>query len=205
MTIFGPIITDTRVENAVRRSLMGWLPVYIPAVTAADDDTSPVVLPKSFGVSRSGVDRWPEQALPAVVVQVSGTLDVTLHAGGYRAVYGCGVGAVVGSNTFDNTRRIAGIYSMAIVLALTQHGELDGLASGVGWHGTDYDLISNDQSRTLMAAVVSLSVAVDSVADPRQGPTGDTPAVPEDYPPDWGVVETVIVDERIVPVDETLT
>lgn len=205
MSIFGEIITDTLVENRVRDMLIAWLPDYIPEA-ARQDGGGAVTLPKSFEVSRSGVNRWEEQALPAIIVQLGGTLRIEQRNGKYRVTYGAAVGAVVAGPTRSDTRRIAGVYSAAITLALTQHGDLklpggEPLADGVIWEDTDYDLISNLRSRTLMAAIVSLSITVPDVLDPRQGPAGDPS---DNVPSDWPVVESTHLDVTLVPVSDEL-
>lgn len=203
---FGPIVTDNMVEAAVKRSLMGWLPTYIPLV-AARDGGGDVTLPRSYQMVRDLVTKWPEQAMPAVVCEIGGTISVTRKGSKYRAVFGASIGAIVAGPTRDDTRRIASVYATAIALALTQHGDLDGFADGIEWTDTQYDDIDESRSRTLMAAIVSLDVAVNDILDVTGGPSGPTPE-PEDPPiedlPSYGAVDDVDTTLVITPIGEDL-
>jgi hypothetical protein len=206
VSIYGPLVTDTAVERAVLASLRGWLPSYLAEV-ARQDGSGAVTTPASYEAIRDTVTKWPEQALPAIVVQVGGTLQTTRKGSNYRAVYGASVGCIVAGPTRTRTRELAGIYGLAVTAALTQHGDLGGFADGVDWTDTIYDLIDEDRSRTLMAAVVSLDVAVNNVLDVAQGPTGPTPD-PDDDPipglPNWGNADDVETDILIVPIGDPL-
>lgn len=205
--IYGPIITDTRVEKEVLASLRGWLPTYLDEAARQDDFDAGVARPRSWETSRDATTKWNEQALPAIVVQVGGTINVGRQGQFYRVIYGCTIGAVVAGQSRDNTRQLAGIYSAAIATAMVQHGDLDGFADGIEWHDTDYDLIDDKQSRTLMAAVVTLDVAVNQVLDVFAGPTGDPPD-PEDETipglPPYGLAQTADTELDIIPITEPL-
>lgn len=206
MSIYGTLLTDTRVEQQVRDQLAGWLPSYLVEV-ARQDGFAEVARPKSIETVRDRITRWNEQALPAVVVQVAGTLRVQRLGTAYRVVYGCTIGAVIGGQSRENTRQLAGIYAAAITAALTQHGDLGGFADGIEWTDTDYDYIEEDRSRTLMAAVVSLDVAINQVLDVAQGPIGPLPD-PDDTPipglPDYGEVDDVETAVQVIPIGDPL-
>lgn len=192
-SIYGQIVTDNTVEAQVLRSLQGWLPSYLPEV-ATQDHAGDVALPVSWQVVRDTPTKWNEQAMPAIVVQVGGTLSTQRRGSKYRAVYGCQVAAIIAGPTRERTREIAGVYSMAITLALCQHGDLDGLSDGVGWADTDYDLIDEARARTLLAAIVSFDIGVPNLFDVSAGPAGPTPE-PDDPPvpgtPDYGLADEV--------------
>lgn len=193
MSIYGNLVTDNKVEAAVLATLQGWLPSYLVEV-ARQDAAGSVAMPKSWETIRDSVTKWNEQAMPAIVVQVGGTLRTTRQGSKYRVVYGASIGAIIGGQTRQQTRRIAGVYSMAIAAALTQHGDLAGFADGCEWTDTVYDLITEERSRTLMAAIVSVDVSVNAVLDVAQGPTGPAPD-PGDPTvpglPDWGEADDV--------------
>lgn len=206
--IFGPIVTDTRVEAAIMEALRGWLPSYLDDVARQDDVGWTPARPMSWETIRDRTTKWNEQALPAIVVSIGGTIAVTRRGSLYRAVYGCTIGAVVAGQTRENTRQLAGIYSAAIAAALTQHGDLDGFADGIEWVDTDYDTIDQGRSRTLMAAVVTLDVAVNNVLDVFAGPAGDPPdpddpAIPG-LPPYGNVDDVETTLDEIVPITEPL-
>lgn len=196
MSIFGDLKGDNLVEQALKAALVGWLPTYLTEV-ARQEAAGDVAMPASYQTVRESVSRWNEQAMPAIVIEVGGTISVSRKGSKYRAVYGCNVAAVVGGPTRDATRRIAGVYALAISAALTQHGDLAGFADGCEWTDTDYSLIDEARSRTLIAAVVSFDVAVNDVLDVSAGPAGPPPAT-DDPPipglPDYGQVEDVIID-----------
>jgi hypothetical protein len=111
---------------------------------------------------------------------------------------------VVGGQTRENTRQLAGIYGIAVVAALTQKaGEW---SDGIDWTDTDYDVIDEDRSRTLMAAVVSLDVSVLNVLDVSAGPFGAAPPAGTIIPglPDYGLADEVDTDVIVVPIGDAL-
>lgn len=203
MSIYGPLITDTEVERQVLAALQGWLPSYLTEVNRQDGELASVAMPRSYEVARDALQRWNEQALPAIIVQVGGTLDTSRRGSKYRVTYGCQIGAVLAGQTRENTRTLAGVYGAAIAAALCQHGDLEGFADGIEWADTTYDLIAEERSRTLMAAVVSVDVAVNSVLDVEKGPSGPTPD-PTDPPtpglPDYGAADEVDIDIALTPI-----
>lgn len=201
MTIYGALISDTAVENAVLAQLQSWLPSYL-VEAAQQDGLSEIALPKSWETTRSGTNRWTEQGMPAVIVQIGGTIAVTRKGPKYRAVYGATVGCVVAGQSRPNTRKLAGIYAIAVAACMTQ--QAGDWSDGIDWTDTDYDLIDDDQSRTLMAAIVSFDVAVLGVLDVSAGPVGDPPDAPDTTPgtPDYGNVDEVIVEPEIIPIGE---
>lgn len=204
--IFGPIVTDTRVENEVLTVIRGWLPSYLDDA-ARQDGFGEIARPRSYETIRDAPTKWNEQALPAIVCQVGGTVTVTRRGQFYTAVYGLVVGAVVGGQSRANTRQLAGIYSAALATLLAQHGDLDGFADGILWQDTDYDLIEEERTRTLMAALVTFDVTVNQVLDVFAGPSGATPD-PDDDPipglPPYGEAATAETDVLIVPITEPL-
>jgi hypothetical protein len=211
VSIYGQLITDTRVEQEVLACLSAWLPSYLQEVARQDGDEGNVALPKSYETIRDSPTKWTEQQLPAIVVHVGGTMSTSRRGGYYRVVYGCEVAAVVAGQSRVNTRKIASIYSLAIAAALVQHGGLSpsvetvsgdpipGFADGVEWQDTQYDSIDEDRSRTIMAAIVSLDIAVNAVIDVFSGPVLP-PDPPDVIPglPDYGPAQEV--DTAIVNV-----
>jgi hypothetical protein len=210
VSIYGPLITETRVEQEVLACLAAWLPSYVTEVSRQDDDFGDVALPHSYETIRDAVTKWTEQQLPAIIVHVGGGLSATRKGNMYRVVYGCEVGAVVGGQSRANTRKLAGIYGLAIAAALAQHGNLSttgpedpGFADGVEWIDTTYDSIDENRSRTIMAAIVSLDVAVNAVIDVFAGPV--VPPDPGDIIPglpDYGFTDTVDTQLVNVPIGD---
>lgn len=202
MSIYGQLITDNEVERQVLATLSGWLPSYLLEVNRQDGVLAEVATPRSYELIRDSVTKWPEQALPAIVVHVGGTLATSRKGSKYRVVYSCQVAAVVAGQTRANTRTLAGVYGTAIAASLTQHGDLAGFADGCEWADTDYDLIAEQRSRTLMAVVVSFDISVNGVLDVALGPSGPPP--PEDDPtpglPDYGEAIEVDTDVAITPI-----
>jgi hypothetical protein len=203
VSIYGTLITDTAVELAVIEQLQAWLPSYL-VEAAVQDGLAEIALPRSYDTTRGAMTKWTEQALPAVVVQIGGTIGLSRKSGKYRAVYGCSVGAVVGGQTRANTRQLAGIYGLSIAAALCQ--QAGAWTDGIEWTDLDYDLIDEDRSRTLMAAIISLDVAVNGVLDVHAGPAGPAPAPGSTTPglPDYGDAATVDTSLTLVKIGDPL-
>lgn len=201
-SLYGSLVTDTEVERRVLAHLQGWLPSYVLEANRQDGELAEVALPKSYEVVRDpALARWNEQALPAVVVQIGGTLTTTRQGAKYRVVYSCQVAAIVAGQTRSNTRVLAGVYATAITGALCQHGDLSGFADGVEWADTTYDLIAEERSRTLMAAIVSLDVAVNNVLDVSLGPAVMPPIDdPTEGLPGWGNADEVDTTVVLIPI-----
>jgi hypothetical protein len=197
---FGTLKNDTALEESVIGHLTNWLPTYLPEV-ARQDGSATIVLPKSFEIARESMRRWNEQALPAIVVQVGGTLTTERHGPKYRVRYACHVAAIVSGQSRQNTRWLCGIYTAAIVGALVQNANIGGAAEGCEWVDTSYDLIGEERSRSIMAGIVAFDIAVGSVVDVSQGPDMPLPTDPTSPVTltDWGQTVTIEIDLEDAP------
>lgn len=200
MSIYGPLISDTQIEKQLLQQLASWLPSYI-VEAARQDGLTEIALPRSYDTTRDAQTKWTEQAMPAIIVQIGGTVQLRRLGSMYRATWGATVGAVVGGQSRANTRQLAGIYALAIAACLTQQCAW---TAGLEWTDTDYSLIDEDRSRTLMAAIVSFDVSMDNVLDVALGPFGPPPDPGIFIPglPDYGNAVTVDTQSTLTPIGD---
>lgn len=129
MSLFGLIITDDQVEDAILATLRKWLPTYLSEVERQVGLTAgyyqrPV---ESSYTARTDFDNWPEDMIPAIVAITIGLDDEPPKDGGghYRGQFAVGVSAIAESTDRVSTRRFAYRLGAAVRAALVQHASLD--------------------------------------------------------------------------------
>jgi hypothetical protein len=175
----GPLFSPHLIEEAVLSQLMRRLPLY----SKAAEEQFSVKLPEieSWGLVDEDDDRWPEQALPAVVVIADETRNVEEHTDGwYRASWPFSVTVWIEHPQRVWARKIAQIYGAVVQAALLQRRSL-GLEAGLlRWEGQKLPFQA-EQSRTQAISLNSFSVVIDEAVNWRNGPKDDTD-LPEEPP-----------------------
>lgn len=208
---FGDLFVVTRLEDALTVVLDAWFPTYLAEVQRQNPPPVGVVMapPASIATHRTDA-RWPDEALPSIVVQVPGTYSVEKSGDGtMRAWYAVTVLCVVAAATLDDTLRLSGYYAGAARGILMQQRDLLGVVQDVEWIDERHDriLTTEDRQRSLQIASLTCSMLVDRVVNARFGPsTPDDlpdPLQPplDPYPPLTQVL-TPVVDGQGVPVTE---
>lgn len=203
MSIFGRIITDDQVEDAVKVVLQKWMSTSLAEVERQ------VGLPAghykrpsdgSYHV-RNDFDKLPEEMLPFVIVVSTGLESSPTKNGRqqFDASWAIGVAAIASSIRQDESRRYAYRLGAAIRASLVHHQSLDGAlggtVTGVRWlDGRNNELPQPEPGeRSIWATRQVFAVDVKDVltqsAGPRKPeavpkpdplqPYGDWPRVPD--------------------------
>lgn len=207
---FGDLFVVTALEDELTLLLDAWFPTYLAEVQWQHPPPDGVVMapPASIATHRTDA-RWPDEALPSIVVQVPGTLSVEKRAGGnMSAWYAVTVICVVAAATLDDTLRLSGYYAGAARGILSQRAARDvGIVSDVEWIDERHDriLTNEDRQRSLQVASLTCSMLVDDVVTSSLGPV--TPDSLPDQPPadpypDLTQVVTPVVDADGVAVED---
>lgn len=205
MTIFGSIIPDDIVEDAVVATIRKWLPTYMAEVERQLGLEPGYYKRPEYGAYtvRADFDKFPEEMLPLVVIVSPGILDDPPKRGPnktYSANFQINTTCIVSSTDQVETRRFASRMGAALRAVLVQHQSLDkGIAErvqGVTWIGERNNELPTEDERTIWANRQIFLVEVDDILSKIPGPR-----VPDadDYPPD-PIAETVTVNIEKEPI-----
>lgn len=190
---FGDLFVVTALEDALTRVLWGWFPTYLAEVQRQHPPPTGVVMapPASIATHRTDA-RWPDEALPSIVVQVPGTYSVEKRGdGAIGGWYAVTVLCVVAAASLDDTLRLSGYYAAAARGILMQQRDLMGVVQDVELIDERHDriLTAEDRQRSLQIGSLTASMFIERTVNARMGPTfpGDLPdpgiPPPYVYPP----------------------
>lgn len=208
MTIFGRVVSDDQVEDAVIATLQKWFSTMLSEVERQNGlEAHYYERPQGF-TSRTAFDKWPEEQLPLVIVICPGIEDDPLKEGGglYRSRYDVGIVVVVSSIDKDSTRRVAQRMGAAIRMTMAKKSSLDGAfdgdVRGIDWVGTRNNELRPEDDRTIWANRQLFTVEIGNVLtkgggpktpEPYDTPTGEPADPPTVVPP------VVITKEPLIP------
>jgi len=184
-SIIGPLFSSHLIEEGAIATLQKWLPTYLEEAKAQYGLELPEI--KSWGLVGNEYDRFPEQALPALVVVAEGIgkggEPERYGEGWYRASWALGVVLVLQHPDMTKARKVAQIYGAAIRGILLQRRSLEDAGRIADWLDEGYPY-STKERRTRAAAENVFLVTQDEVVNWQMGPKGDEPpvVVPADYP-----------------------
>lgn len=140
------------------------------------------------------MDKWPEDALPAVVTFIPGTNGTPEKQGdgSYTAEWPVGIGIVMSSKDREETRKLLTLYMLAIRAMFVQHGSLDDFSESTVWEGDSYDDLPFNASRTIQAGIVSFGIKINNVVESAAG-LSTLPEDPSIDPGNYGRVVTADV------------
>lgn len=196
MSIFGPIVPVTLIEQQMLETLKTWLPSYlgeIERVTGRDQGSLPDI--KSWGIPERDFLMRPGQALPHVGLVSPGTQGTPQHdaEGFYRATWRIEVRLVVAANSVGATDRLSKAYAAAVAACLVQQ-TLGDPVEQLDWIGDAYDDLGADKDRSMIGVAVSFDVLAAGVLQRRTGPRGEPQADPRAPYPDLPTIETTELD-----------
>lgn len=193
MSAFGELVSSSTLEEAVISRLTDWMPtVTAEAERQAGERVGSLPALRSIR-ALSGVERWPEAQLPALVVLSTGTTNQPVRDGDgyYSATYSIAATVVVSANEQLRARKIAQLYSAAVRACLVQRRSLGQHIQAGDWLGEDYDRLTGvEDSRSILAVTNLFEMDVRNIVSWKLGP-----------PPSWVAPETPVDAE--VPADPT--
>jgi hypothetical protein len=200
-SLYGRLISAVDVEQALKRRLDDRLGDYLAEVERQHGIVvGTLARPRAFVVA----ERFPEDQLPAIVVESPGTADLPLAdgQGRYYARFELVLTIAVAAST--GALELAKLYALALrALAVQQPSAL---FMGVDWINERYPRPDLAGGRTFYTAEVALEVQVPDVTNRHEGPPDEPgwPDVPPDSPdsPAWPTSTTADVELEKTPIDE---
>jgi len=173
----GPIVLPSDVERAVVAQLRAWVPYYLARVDEAQGlAPGTTKRPRHYDAASDNDRRWMEETPPSVLVVCPGTVSEPEQHGAaasYAAWWQVNVAVTASGATEAGSRELASRLGGAIVYAVTQQGDMDGVVQKTAWKGMRTDVIS--RQRPVMACEVACECFIRRVVDTR-GPTIPTVA-----------------------------
>lgn len=185
-SVFGELYHPGELEEAVVAALRKWMPTYVKRV--GEVASQPIVPPKSYTIV-SEYGKWPESALPALVVESSGLTEPPEQDGeGFLSgTFGVEVASVVQGKDAIRTRQVAMKYSLAVIGSLMQHRKL----SAQVWVRDFVDLAfagaEVSDRRTRIIAPCVFTVTLQNFINVGEGPSEPI----EETDEEWPIADTV--------------
>lgn len=193
MSAFGDITLVPQVEQAVLATLKLWSPTYLREMERRTS-RAPNALPDvaSWRPTDDILDRFPEQQIPAVHLQLTTDIDLETRADSVVAGFRGTIDVIVQSTEAEPARELASLYAYALGLIILQRPQLDKSVKcvGTGWEKLGVPEVGKlkAESRWLAFGSATILLAVEGVASPLMGP--EAPQVEDAVPPDYPVVES---------------
>lgn len=196
LEIFGPLVMWSDVADATTLTLQRWIATYLGMVDRKlGKPAGWLPLPGSY-VTSNDANHFPEDAPPATVVAVPGTLGQPKREGQgkYRAEWDVRITVFVQAPDRDSTQRLAGYYGAAIRSLILGKRSLGDFAQGTTWHGEFYQTrVADRDQRTLGSCENRFCVDVRDVVQAPNGPLN--PATdPGTAPADWPTATDVHIN-----------
>lgn len=196
MSIFGPIVSDDMIEDAVTFTLKKWVPTSMRVLEEQLElEVGHYLRPRSWEV-HGDFDKFPEELMPAVVVVSIGTDDTPVKRGNrmYEARWNIAVADFASSTDLTKSRRMSYRLGAAIRAAMTWRqsldGQLDGRIVGVDWTGSRNGEFPVNGERTVWGTRQTFSLTIENLMQFGGGPPAPDALPPdEELPlPEWEVV-----------------
>jgi hypothetical protein len=200
--IFGLTAGAEDLAAGIKGMLQEWMPTYLAYESrkiAAQGSTIGDLPDIGAYVVSNDPYHFPEEAPPALLIAIPGTMDEPLKDGSrnYRAFYDVRLVVFIDSDSRDNTDALARYYSEAIRMAVVQKPAMDGAAEGVLWLGESFGTRTHDVTqRTLGSAENRFRVDVRNVVTAFAGPLSPIVTTPDDWPT---AVSAKVTPEPLAP------
>jgi hypothetical protein len=189
VTIFGPMVPDTVVEDLVTATLKKWFGTYLGELERVTGRARNSIASPRWGVTVESFHKRPEQTTPFVTVLSAGiTQDPVADGEGlYRAWFGIEVTVTVSASTAQAVESLAKLYATTadavVVQKLLRDQPADGPLLDLIWHGHAPEDMG-DTDRSMLSMTSRFSVLVASVLQRGAGPLleDDSRSAPGDWP-----------------------
>lgn len=206
--LYGPLVSNKQIENRIIGALTDWMPYYLGEMARLDGYApGELIVPEGY-VRASEFDKWPEDALPVLLVMAAATDKVRKGQDGeHEAGWTVGIAPVVKDQSAGASRDLAGTYAAAIRGAIVQHKRLrstaypDGIDGSVEWLGEAYTDLAFDSTRTLGTARVIFSVTINNAVTATGGPRELPTEPPDEDPGDWPGIASGYPHVLVKPVE----
>lgn len=191
--VFGPMVGDAQVRDAVKSTISTWAPSYINEMAT------------QTGLALKQIEDWkvlPEYRTlplgdnPACWVTCLGTQGKPRPAGDGRTAVDFLVEVSVlvwGVGTWEDAADLVSHYATAIRSLLVQHRDLGGFAQSTAWQGGKGMPIDHSSTRTLMVHVSHYLVTVENAVNVLAGPA--TPTSPTTVGPSVATTSVAVIKE----------
>lgn len=201
MSVFGPIVLPSMVEDKVKAIFKTWMPTYLLEMQrvseAADGEELNLAEVRSWELMSSLDDRFPEQQLPGVVLTWE-TMTFVEHAQSMRGEIPVVAEVMVQSTSYDAARKRVGLYATAIALMAVHKLDRDPMIEEVSTPSIGLPVLAEAEAKRWRAVgSASFTVYVPDVLTPGAGPVAPAP-IPANPPPEYPTaqtVETTVADE----------
>lgn len=198
MTVFGPIVTGSAVEDAVEAHLKLWLPTYLAELERQTGRAvGSVPAPRSYLVT-TRLEKRPEDQIPACIIISPGLSGPPERAGDgtITAWWRIEVAIAASAKDRETSNELAKLYGAAIRTLLLQQPSLGGVANAISLVGESYDEVPTNLLDVGSYALVHADVQVAAITDTNGGPSH-----PDTAPADWPLVDSshiIVRKESIV-------
>lgn len=193
-SVFGVARDPAELEEAVIGQLKKWLPTYLNR--RGEQVGKKLAKPKSFGTV-SDYSRFPEMALPSVIVESPGQVSGTVEQNGeglLSTTFTVSVFTTVQGRDAKATRDLALSYWWPIIGSLMQHRMLDEGITVSRYVDSGFAGADIDQRRTRIATEHVFYVDLEHFINVGEGPSVP---IPEETDEDYPLVESTEVEVEI--------
>ncbi len=198
VTKIGNIFVASDLEIGVKDTLAAWMPTYMKDLEIQRSMTPGQIVPPKTYTNKNDFAKFPEEALPMVVVISPGVAGRPEARGDGQidAWFSIGIGIICSANTSERADFIAKFYgasAMAIMLQQPVHGGIGYLTefNDMGFEAVPVDAAN----RYVRSARLSFSLLVENVVRRFDGPIGN-PSLTTIPGSNWG--SATLVDAAVI-------
>lgn len=196
----GPVLHKGTIARGILLVVKAWMPWYLRNMYPGRD----LVFPRSYTLGEVD-DRFAEDDIPAVVIDIPATSSVQRHGdGSHTIVWDAAIGVVASGKLGREHPHDANLYAAAVEAIILQRP-----ASSMGVHKITLTGVTDDgipdptKRRFLHAAVIAFEVVTLNAVSDRLGPVPSATPPPAPYaafPSDPVVVPPAVVTVDPQPV-----
>lgn len=182
--IFGPLLGTPTVESAVLNTLEAWLPAMLRVVERRHTLSAGLLRDppgRNSYVGGIDFDSWQEDLCPMIIAVCKPLGAADRSPAGYGQAFSVEVGAVVFTETENESRVMAGHYGTAIMAAIAQRGDLGGIAAHTRLASAPIVEFIDPEARRLVLVRTPFESYIPGLVDELAGPKTPLPADSPQY------------------------